>query len=291
MLCLVTPVVVVVDVRLDCRFEFLIGAELAQVVHLAFQSAPKAFHGCVIEASSYPGHTLGAACFVQHLSESLGSVLEPTVAMEQRTCVWVLLHRQVKGLEDQIIVVSVSKDEGDDTVIPKVKDRAEVCLLVDAILELSDIGEPFLVRHIGVKVTAQDILRGDFRRARDIGPLLGSDDRLEAHAPHQTAYSFGIVGALVVPVDVHGHPAVTEGLFMGQVVLKNLRAQPILFRRALRFRSLKPLVVAGSGYACDRAKKGHRMPLARHSILDGHVGYFFRLVPDSRRIRTTSSFF
>ena len=76
MLCLVPPVVVVVDVRLDCCFEFLIGAELAQVVHLAFQSAPKAFHGCVIEASSYPGHTLGAACFVQHLSESLGSVID-----------------------------------------------------------------------------------------------------------------------------------------------------------------------------------------------------------------------
>lgn len=291
MLRLVTAVVVVVDVRLHSRFEFLVGGELAQVVHLALQCAPEAFHGRVVEAASHPGHALGAACLVQHLLEGFGGVLEPTVAVEQRTCVRVLLHRKGEGLEDQFVVVAMSEHEGDDAVVPKVQDRAQVRLPVDAVLKLRDIGEPLLVRLLGREFSAQDVLRGDLGRAWDIGPLLAPDDQLEAHAPHQAAYPFGVVGALVVPVDVHGHPAVTEGPVMGQVVVEDQCAQPVLFRGALRFRPLEPLVVAGSGYACDRAEEGHRKALARHGILDGRVGYFFHLVPDSRRIRTSSSFF
>ena len=140
---------------------FFVGKSLA-VVALTLQDSPKSFHGTVVNAAGYPGHALGHPGSLQPGMESAVGVLEASVAVEQGMGIRVGLHRLVKGLEYQRIIITVSYHISHDPPVIQVQNGAEVDLVdCNALipLELSHIGQPLLVGLVRMKLAVQDILR------------------------------------------------------------------------------------------------------------------------------------
>ena len=61
------------------------------IVFLAFQNAPESFHRAVVNAVGYTRHALCHTRIFQHVVKSMTCVLKPTVAMEQRMCVRIVI--------------------------------------------------------------------------------------------------------------------------------------------------------------------------------------------------------
>ena len=141
-----TIVVVERYVGLDGRCEFAVGLELTQVLHLDFQGTPKTLDRGVVETTSDPGHAVGQPRVFYHAFEPSRGILEPSVAMDHRTCScteprdgW--HHR----MEHEPVVVGPPDAIGDDRAVIQVDDCAQVGLLPGAVFELGDVGAPFLV--------------------------------------------------------------------------------------------------------------------------------------------------
>jgi len=81
---------------------------MVQVVHLAFEGPPEAFHWAVINATPNTGHAMRHAGLVQLGFECLAGILESSVAMEDGMCIRVLAYGEVKGVEHQLVVVARS---------------------------------------------------------------------------------------------------------------------------------------------------------------------------------------
>jgi len=60
----------------------MIGTELVQIVHFALDNPPKAFHGTIINTSTYPRHTLDHTSFIEFVSELFTGILKTSVAMK-----------------------------------------------------------------------------------------------------------------------------------------------------------------------------------------------------------------
>lgn len=164
--------------------------------------------------------------------------------MKQRLGTGVLVHGERERPEDEVIVVVVTQNVGHDAVVAQVEDRTQIGLAVLSILEFGDVGQPFLVGFLGLEVTVQKVLRRDLRRAFDIVLPLPPDDRLEAHAPHQSPDPLDIEVAPEVLVDLRGEPSYAIDSFELGVVLEDLCREPVLQRGPLRLGLAEPLVVA-----------------------------------------------
>lgn len=102
-----------------------------------------------------------------------------------------------------------------------------------SILKFGDVGKPFLVGILGREITVQEVLRRDLRSAFNIVLPLSSDDRLKAHAPHQSPDPLDVEVAPKVLVDLRGESSyAVDSLELG-VVLENLRREPVLLRGSL----------------------------------------------------------
>ena len=98
------------------------------------------------------------------MERSVG-ILKPSIAMEERMRTRIQLYRFIKSIKDQRIIISVADDIGNNTSVIQIQDRAEIHLLdfqffdlrADIVLKLCYVGQPFLVRLVGMKIAVQKI--------------------------------------------------------------------------------------------------------------------------------------
>ena len=84
-------------------------------------------------------------------------------------CLGVYLHRTVKGLENQRIVIPVADHVGHNAAVVEVQNCAEIDLVnLNAFipLEFLYVGKPLLIRLIRMKVSIKQILRHKLRILR-----------------------------------------------------------------------------------------------------------------------------
>ena len=154
--------VVVMNIAVDHLNKLVFAGKSLAVVALTLQDSPKSFHGTVVNAVGYPGHALGHPGPLQPGMEGAVGVLEASVTVEQGMGIRVGLHRLVKGLEYQRIIITVSDHISHDPPVIQVQNGAEVDLVdCNALipLELSHIAQPLLVGLVCMKLPVQDILR------------------------------------------------------------------------------------------------------------------------------------
>ena len=149
-------VVVVPDIGLDHLDKLVSARERPPIVTLPLQDPPEAFHRTVVNAAADAGHALRHAVLHELRMERTIRVLAAPIAVEQGMRVGVLRHGLVKRVEYEAVVVVVAQLECYDPVIEEVEDGTQVELvhiLTVRVLELRDIGQPFLVLMGGILCT------------------------------------------------------------------------------------------------------------------------------------------
>jgi len=159
--------------------ELVIGMKLAQVVHFALEDSPEAFHGTIVDASTNTGHTLNHTGFIKFMSELSVGILETAVAVKQGFCIGILFDGKVKRIENQLVVIACTYSKGNDAIVFKVKDCAEVEFLAITVLEFSYIGQPLLIELFSCKVPVEYIFRCHFGCGTSILRSFSSDDRFQ----------------------------------------------------------------------------------------------------------------
>lgn len=119
-IALQTPGVVITDVTLNHLNKFVLYGESSAVIAFTFQNAPKALHGTVVDAVRHAGHTLQHTGLFNFVVKGTFCILEASVAVKQRTSVWIFLNSLIKGLKYERIVVAIADDEGYDTPVLEV---------------------------------------------------------------------------------------------------------------------------------------------------------------------------
>ena len=192
------PGIVISDVVLNHPDQILPTGETPPIIAFPLEDAPEPLHRTVINTLAHPGHALGHASRRQLIVKNLGRILETSVAVKQRMCVWILRHGPVKHLIDQSVVVGIPDGGRNNPAVAQIKDSAEIDFVyrrTHVILELGHIRQPFLVGPVGVKLAVQDVLcrmlrvGGGFRAAMagildggfDLQTLADTADPLVVH--------------------------------------------------------------------------------------------------------------
>ena len=116
--------VVVVNELVDRCHKLFVGLKVVQIIHLALQDAPEAFRRTVVNTSADSGHALRHFLFVQPRLKLPARVLKPSVTMEQRMRVRILFDRQVKCIENKLVVIMLANGEGDNISAFQVQNSA-----------------------------------------------------------------------------------------------------------------------------------------------------------------------
>ena len=112
------PAVVVVGyVVLNHGNKFFSTRESSSVVPFPFQDAPESLHRTVINALGNSGHTLLHFCCLQLVIEYPVCILETSVTMEQRVCIWIGCYGSIQSIKYERIIVSVTDDIGHDSAV------------------------------------------------------------------------------------------------------------------------------------------------------------------------------
>ena len=136
-------------------------SEAFSVIPFPLQNSPESFHRTVVNAFGNPGHTLGHACFGQHMVEWTTCILESSVAVAQRTRIRVCGNRCAKCVKHQWIVIGISDHITDNSSVIQIQNGTEIYLLylnADIVLEFSNIGQPFLVGLVCFEFPVQQII-------------------------------------------------------------------------------------------------------------------------------------
>ena len=155
-----TSRVVIANILLDHLDKIVLAGEASAVIAFPFQDAPEALHRTVINAMRYAGHTLRHSSLHELVVESTVGVLETSVAMKQRMCVRIVLHRFVEGFENQRIVVVLTEHVRHNTPVTEIQNGAQIGLaeLGSFVpLEFCHISEPLLIGLYGIKLSVQKI--------------------------------------------------------------------------------------------------------------------------------------
>ena len=96
------------------------------VVAFSFKDTPKSLHRAVVNAAANTGHALRHTGIQQFLVEDSTGVLESTIPVEQRMRIWIFLNGFVKGIKDQLVVISVAENLADNSAITQVKDHTQI---------------------------------------------------------------------------------------------------------------------------------------------------------------------
>ncbi len=160
------PRVVIADVPLNHLNQVFLAGKALAIVALSFQNAPEALNRAVIDAVRCTGHALRHLCFYELVMKGSIRVLKSSVAVEQRMGVRIGLHRLVKGLKHQRIVVPVTDDVGNDASVTEIKNGTEINLVYFYAfipLEFCHISKPLLIGpgsvELTVKLVLSDVLR------------------------------------------------------------------------------------------------------------------------------------
>ena len=131
------------------------------IIALTLQDSPEAFHRAVVNAAANTGHTLCHPGIQQFLVEGSAGVLESTVAVEQRVCIWIFQNGFIQGIKNKIIVIPVTNDITDDSPVTQVKDGTQIEFVDNWTfipLELRYIGQPLFVGMPRPEFPVQTIL-------------------------------------------------------------------------------------------------------------------------------------
>ena len=153
--------VVIMDIGLNHLHKLPLAGKPSAVIAFPLQNAPEALHRTVVNTMRHTGHTLRHARLYELVVESAVGVLEPSVAVEQRLCVRIGLHRFVEGFENQRIIVAFAEYIGHNTPVTEIQNGAQVELVDLASLiplEFCHISEPLLIGLCGIKLPVQKIL-------------------------------------------------------------------------------------------------------------------------------------
>lgn len=143
--------IVITNIIINHIGQFFFAGKAFAIVALPFQNAPEAFHRPVVNALGYTGHALLHASLLQFVMKSPVGVLEASIAVEQRVCARIGLHRPVKSLENERIVIAVTDYIGNNAAVIEIQYGTEIDLMYfNAFipLELCYICEPLLVRLV-----------------------------------------------------------------------------------------------------------------------------------------------
>ena len=156
-------IVVEVYVALNGRYQAVVILEVAKVVHFAFENAPEAFHGAVVDAATDARHALYHSSLVQSRLKLLTGILKTSVTVKHRVGIRVFGNGQIKGVEYELVIVAAADGERDNAFVFEVEDCAQIELCIISILKICDVGQPFLVKLFSLEITVQNVFRRNFR--------------------------------------------------------------------------------------------------------------------------------
>lgn len=145
-----TPVVVVVmDKLFNCSNQRFVGFKPVEIIHLAFQNVPEAFHWAVINAVTNSGHTLLHPLFVQFLLEGFACILESTITVEQRMCIRILLNYKIKGFKHKLVVIALTNGKRNNISAFQIQNGTEIgTLTFRTVFHLGNISTPLLIYSV-----------------------------------------------------------------------------------------------------------------------------------------------
>lgn len=158
---LVTAVVVVINVIFNGGNQLFPAGECLSVIAFTFQDSPEALHRTIVNTAANTGHTLRHTGIQQLLVEGSAGVLESTIAVEQRMRIWIFQNGFVKGIKDQLVVISVAENVADNSAITQVKDCTQIELVDNWTfipLKLCHIGQPLFIWPSCPELPVQKIL-------------------------------------------------------------------------------------------------------------------------------------
>ena len=135
--------------------------EAYPVIPFSLQDTPESFHRSVINTPGNSGHALSHPGFYQHMVERSTCVLESSVAVTQRVCIWICGNRCAECVKHQRIVIGIPNHIADNPSVIQIQDGTEIYFLylnANVVLELSNIGQPFLVGLVCLKFPIQQIV-------------------------------------------------------------------------------------------------------------------------------------
>ena len=158
---LVTAVVVVINVIFNGGNQLFPAGECLSVIAFTFQDSPEALHRTIVNTAANTGHTLRHSGIQQLLVEYSAGVLESSITVEQRVCIWIFQNGFIQGIKNKLIVISVTNDITDDSPVTQVKDGTQIEFVDDRTfipLKLCHIGQPLFIWPSCPELPVQKIL-------------------------------------------------------------------------------------------------------------------------------------
>ena len=189
--------------------------EVYSVIPLTFQNSPESFHRSVINTPGNSGHALSHPGFYQHMVERSTCVLESSVAVTQRVCIWICGNRCAECVKHQRIVIGIPNHVADDPSVIQIQDGTEIYLLyfnTDVVFEFGNIGQPFLVGLVCLEFPVQQIVcQVIWIFALPSATMVAVLNRgLNPAAPADPQHPFVIHMSVVVPIQFILKPAVAH---------------------------------------------------------------------------------
>ena len=109
--------VVVMDIIANHFHQFSTVRETPSIITLSLQDAPEPFHGAIVNAAANTRHTLCHTSIDQPLVEVSVGILKPTVTVEDRMCIRIVLDCLCKSVEHKFVVVCITNHKGNNTSV------------------------------------------------------------------------------------------------------------------------------------------------------------------------------
>ena len=287
--------IVITDIVFNHLDEVPLTGEPSAVVALPLQNPPEAFHRAVINAVGNTGHTLRHSRLHKLLVKCPVCVLETSVAVKQGMCVRIGLHRFVKGLENQRIVVAFAEYIGHNTPVTEIQNGAQIELVgfVSIIpLKFCHVGEPLLIGLCGIKLPVQKVLGKILRILRSPRAAMvvvldrGTDISGPADAEHSLVVDMDTV---VMTQIVIKPPIALVRTFC--VDLLNLVRKSFIFGSSLAQLPGIPFVVSRASYMEQFAGQFNGIALFRVCFPDGSIDMALSYFRKASLLSISSNFF
>lgn len=287
--------IVITDIVFNHLDEVPLTGEPSAVVALPLQNPPEAFHRAVINAVGNTGHTLRHSRLHKLLVKCPVCVLETSVAVKQGMCVRIGLHRFVKGLENQRIVVAFAEYIGHNTPVTEIQNGAQIELVgfVSIIpLKFCHVGEPLLIGLCGIKLPVQKVLGKILRILRSPRAAMvvvldrGTDISGPADAEHPLVIDMDTV---VMTQIVIKPPIALVRTFC--VDLLNLVRKSFIFGSSLAQLPGIPFVVSRASYMEQFAGQFNGIALFRVCFPDGSIDMALSYFRKASLLSISSNFF
>ena len=241
-------VVVVIDIFLNCFGQFYPCVKRPAIVHLTLQDSPESFHRPIVKTMGYSRHALCHALFFKFCMERFVCILKSPVAMKDGMCIGMKSYGLVKGLKDQGIVIVVAKHKCYNAMAIEIKDGTQIKFMqifTLSILKLRDIGQPFFLWSICMKIAVKNIFCRIFwtRSAACAAVVAPLNSGLEMQSAHQPQYVF-IINEIMASASQVITDAAVSLVWMFRVELLYLFRQLLIFPFCRALIAVQPMVIS-----------------------------------------------